>query len=33
MPNLRKIKITIDFNDNLGNLCGVITHLSAGECQ
>ena len=26
MPNFRKIEITIDFNENLVDLCGVITH-------
>ena len=26
MPNLRKLAITIDFNGNLGYLCGVMTH-------
>ena len=24
MPTLRQMEITIDFNENLGNLCGVI---------
>ena len=33
MPNLRNMEITIDFNGNLGHLCGVITHQSHGECH
>ena len=27
MSNLRKMEITIDFNGNLGHLCGVINQL------
>ena len=33
MPNLRKMEIFIDFNGNLGHLCGVNTHKLASECH
>ena len=26
IPNLKKREITLDFNGNLGHICGVITH-------